>query len=90
MIAQVQKAVNDEKLFTVRDIGEMGFDFALFGVGPIQCVVGALEFATRDFLGGKESSHSKPSRSVMVDFATVKEVVGFGALEDFERKFPCT
>ena len=90
MIAQVQKAVNDEKLFTVRDIGEMGFDFALFGVEPLQCVVGALETAARDFLGGKESSNPEPSRSIMADFATVKEVVGFGAWEDFETKFPCT
>ena len=68
----------------------MGFDFALFGVNPLQCVVGALETAARDFLGGKESSNPEPSRSIMADFATVKEVVGFGAWEDFETKFPCT
>ena len=95
MIAQVQKSFNDTTLLTVQDIGDMGFDFALFGVTPLQCVVSALESTARDFLRTKEfdcddTSISVFSQTAMADFANVKQVVGFGVLEDFEKKFPCS
>lgn len=122
MVAQVQETMNardiHEKhdanckpLLTVQEIGELGFDLALFGVTPLQCVVGALESAARDFLRGSESEviagtgtgtglvlsgiigydeESASSRIAMADFATVKRIVGFDELEDFERNFPCT
>lgn len=100
-------------LLTVQEIGEMGYDLALFGVTPLQCVVGALESTARDFLrrdergealvgsgiiggDGEEfgsSSSSSPSSSssiAMADFATLKRVVGFDELADFETNFPCT
>jgi len=95
-------------LLTVQEIGEMGYDLALFGVTPLQCVVGALESTARDFLrrdergealvgsgiiggDGEEFGSSSSSSSIaMADFATLKRVVGFDELADFETNFPCT
>ena len=107
MIAQVQEKMGtqqdgDKPLLTVKEIGELGYDLALFGVTPLQCVVGALESAAKDFLGkdeddaistgtgiiGCEGSETS-SRISMADFSTVKRVVGFDELEDFENEFPC-
>ncbi|KAL7526662.1 hypothetical protein ACHAXR_001587 [Thalassiosira sp. AJA248-18] len=102
MVAQVQESMGvqqdtDKPLLTVQEIGELGFDLALFGVTPLQCVVGALESAARNFLGGNDHEamagtgiigYDKKSEITMADFATVKRVVGFDELEDFETKYP--
>ncbi|KAL7526024.1 hypothetical protein ACHAWF_002719 [Thalassiosira exigua] len=112
MVAQVQESMtsldtketcdkNAKPLLTIQDIGELGFDLALFGVTPLQCVVGTLESTARNFLGtskrtgtgiierDRKSEMGSPQIE-MADFATVKRVVGFGELEGFETEFPCT
>ena len=86
---------NSKPLLTTQEIGEMGFDLALFGVTPLQCVVGTLESAAIEFLGTNKDWESDGtgiilSQTTMTDFATVKRVVGFEELEAFESKFPCT
>ena len=103
MVAQVQETIdardisdksNSKPLLTTQEIGEMGFDLALFGVTPLQCVVGTLESAAIEFLGTNKDGESGTgiisSQTAMADFATVKKVVGFEELEAFENKFPCT
>ena len=42
-------------LLTVQEIGELGYDLALFGVTPLQCVVGVLDEAARQFLGSSSA-----------------------------------
>lgn len=86
--------------WNVREIKELGFDFALFGVTPLQCVVGALDGAAKEFLGGNVrgvtsgagiigAEGSGPSQIAMADFASLKQAVGFVELEEFETEFPC-
>ncbi len=98
IVAQVEETseklgANCKPLLTPTEIGELGFDFALFGVTPLQCVVRALESSAKNFLGRSNScddgSELVLSKLEMADFATVKRLVGFGELEDFEAKFPC-
>ena len=102
MVAQVQETIdardisdksNSKPLLTTQEIGEMGFDLALFGVTPLQCVVGTLESTAREFLHGTTKGSGAgiiSSQTTMADFATVKKVVGFEELEAFESNFPCT
>lgn len=99
MVAQVQETLQNERsetkmdgkpLLTIQDIGDLGYDMALFGVTPLQCVVGVLEKSASKFLGtGIIHQPLKDTQIPMADFGTVKRVVGFDALEEFENKFPC-
>ena len=101
--AQVQDAGGTARRgppWTAEEVGEWGFDFALFGVTPLQCVVGALDGAAREFLGASApgaaggaglvgAGGSGPSQIAMADFAALKRAVGFDELEEFETEFPC-
>ncbi|KAL7455252.1 hypothetical protein ACHAWC_006808 [Mediolabrus comicus] len=118
MIAQVQESLmsvgggddggsgssrgNGKPLLTLQDIGELGYDLALFGVTPLQCVVGALDATAKQFLGSPDDDHEgsmttglilggeqSPTPIPMADFSDVKRVVGFDHLERFETEFPC-
>lgn len=102
MVAQVQetamrhgfeKLCEGKPLLDTKTIGELGYDLALFGVTPLQCVVGALisvadQFYNNNGVIGSNLEASGGNLS-MVDFDSVKQVVGFDELEDFERKYPC-
>lgn len=118
MIAQVQESLmsvggdggdgggssrgNAKPLLTIQEIGELGYDLALFGVTPLQCVVGALDATAKQFLGSPDDDHEgrmttglilgggqSPTPIPMADFSDVKRVVGFDHLERFETEFPC-
>ena len=74
MVAQVQervqmqhadKDVDSKPLLTVQEIGELGYDLALFGVTPLQCVVGALELAASEFLGGNHGSSDRLATGII-------------------------
>ena len=94
MIAQVQETnnvkdtVNRKPLLSTQEIGERGYDLALFGVTPLQSVVGALESCAKEFLGPGNGIIS--TQSTMANFADVKKIVGFDELQDFESEFPCS
>ena len=94
MIAQVQEAnnvkdtVNSKPLLTTKEIGQLGYDLALFGVSPLQCVIEALESCAKEILGPGNGIIS--AQSTMADFANVKKIVGFDELQDFESEFPCS
>ena len=94
IVAQVQENRDpsnktSKPLLTTGEVGDMGYDLALFGVTPLQIVAGALESAALELLdrGGENGL----ARDVaFADFATVKEVVSFDKLEQFSEDFPCT
>jgi 2-methylisocitrate lyase-like PEP mutase family enzyme len=107
MVAQVQETAmrpglekqrEGKPLLDTKKIGELGYDLALFGVTPLQCVIGSLMSAADQFYQNngliesnlevvdKQPSMKQPS---MIDFEIVKQVVGFDELEDFERTYPC-
>lgn len=104
MVAQVQERSegpqstrnnNEKPLLTIQDVGSLGYDLALFGVTPLQCVVGSLQLAARQFYGSGSCdgtgiiSQIADEPIAMADFNAVKRIVGFGELEEFERQFPC-
>ena len=88
-------------LLTLQEIAELGYDMALFGVTPLQCVVGALDATAKQFLGSGANDDDDVHQDVatatgiitdpivMADFSDVKRVVGFDELERFESDFPC-
>ena len=95
MIAQVQETnnvkdtINSKPLLTTQEIGEqLGYDLALFGVTPLQCVIGALESCAQELLGSGNGIIS--TQYPMADFVNVKKIVGFDELQDFESEFPCS
>ena len=109
MIAQVQESLNNDDddgrnvetknkpLLTLQEIAELGYDLALFGVTPLQCVVGALDTTAKLFLGGRNTDGGDTATATgiitepisMAAFSDVKRVVGFDELERFESDFPC-
>ncbi len=99
MVAQVQEEKDNiqnvdgkkkKPLLTIQEIGALGFDLALFGVTPLQCVVGSLRKAASSFLDTGIVGQAANDRDItLADFELVKNVVGFGNLEIFEKEFPC-
>ena len=109
MIAQVQESLNNndddgtnvetikKPLLTLQEIAELGYDLALFGVTPLQCVVGALDTTAKLFLDGRNTDGGDTATATgiitepisMAAFSDVKRVVGFDELERFESDFPC-
>ena len=107
MVAQVQETTmrpglekqrEGKPLLDTKRIGELGYDLALFGVTPLQCVIGSLMSAADQFyqnngviVSNLEVADEQPSMKLpsMIDFEIVKQVVGFDELEDFERTYPC-
>ena len=104
MIAQVQESldagdrnkaaeVGKKPLLTLQEIAELGYDMALFGVTPLQSVVGALDATAKQLLGSAKDEHAATgiisAPISMADFSDLKQVVGFDELERFESEFPC-
>lgn len=99
MVAQVQEGKDNVKkidrengkpLLTIQEIGDMGFDLALFGVTPLQCVVGSLQKAAGSFFDTGIVGQTTNDRDVtLAEFESLKNVVGFENLEAFESEFPC-
>ena len=108
MIAQVQESLNNDDddgrnvetkkkpLLTLQEIAELGYDLALFGVTPLQCVVGSLDATAKQFLGiSRDDNDTTAATGIvtepisMATFSDVKRVVGFDELGRFESDFPC-
>eukprot|EP00804_Cyclotella_cryptica_P023814 CCRYP_011185-RC/>CCRYP_011185-RC protein AED:0.45 eAED:0.59 QI:0/0/0/1/1/1/2/0/137 len=102
MVAQVQETIlrpglekqrKGKPLVDTKTIGELGYDLALFGVTPLQSVMGTLmsvadQFYQNNGIIGSNLEVAGEQLS-MIDFDIVKQIVGFDELEDFERKYPC-
>jgi 2-methylisocitrate lyase-like PEP mutase family enzyme len=90
ILAQVQ--LNDptiqQRLYTLSEIHDLGFNFGLFGVSALQSVVKALQTTARTMYeqGGKLPSAKSSS---LASFSSLRETVGFPELEEFERQYYC-
>eukprot|EP00980_Cylindrotheca_fusiformis_P005122 scaffold1087_cov136-Cylindrotheca_fusiformis.AAC.8 len=82
ILAQVQTGEKDQKLWTLDDIADMGYDMGLFGISGLQAAVHALETATAEILksGGVVSS------TPLSTLEKVKKIVGFDELDAFEKE----
>mmetsp|Transcript_15759 Transcript_15759/g.19211 ORF Transcript_15759/g.19211 Transcript_15759/m.19211 type:complete len:367 (+) Transcript_15759:126-1226(+) len=97
ILAQVQTQASSSKdeggvkinvrndLFSPDEIGKIGFDLALYGVSPLQSVVGALKKCASTLLDPSGSGLIHVENQVpLVSFSELQEVVGFSEAERFE------
>ena len=104
MLAQLQLATisksekqidsNKQTLYSMRDVRDMGYNLALFGVTALQASVCTLQSLAQGFQQNKvfydvDNESEKDSSVTLSPFSTVKEVVGFTDLDQFERKYSC-
>jgi 2-methylisocitrate lyase-like PEP mutase family enzyme len=112
-VGQVERPTEGKPFLDARQIGELGYDLALFGVTPLQSVIGGESIlatvsmvliyiankstgssltallSTADQFYNNHGIISNDTNLPMSDFSTVKRVVGFDDIEEFERQFPC-
>ncbi|CAB9500662.1 Carboxyvinyl-carboxyphosphonate phosphorylmutase [Seminavis robusta] len=93
ILAQVQ--LNDpnseQRLYSLEEVHQLGYNLALFGVTALQATVHALQetaSAMRRHQGILPGSNDNQSPSLS-SFSNLKTVVGFPELEDFEREYFC-
>jgi len=91
MLAQVQQAPSDSQsnLYTVEEVGNMGYSLALFGVSALQATVQALQSTAASFLSSETGGGvlgGEPAKC-LAPFSELKEVVGFPELEKLEAKY---
>eukprot|EP00957_Ditylum_brightwellii_P170944 13011479-Ditylum_brightwellii.AAC.1 len=75
----------------IDDVGDIGYDLALFGVTALQRTVGALQGVAQEFFANKEIVLSCDDNMevvyTMTLFEEVKCVVGFPKLDAFESNY---
>jgi len=87
MLAQVQTGSNDENLLTIKDVGGLGYELALWGITGLQAAVAALEKSAAELLSDDEVAAVKTDLASLV---SVKDLVGMEDLCDFESRHLCT
>ena len=86
MLAQVKTGDPSQRLWTLDEIGSMGFEMALWGVTGLQAAVVALEQAATEIMAYGGLVESTPLASL----DKVKGIVGFSELGAFEEEYGCS
>eukprot|EP00957_Ditylum_brightwellii_P045124 3421685-Ditylum_brightwellii.AAC.1 len=98
ILVQLQLYPNDEDEqhctqgapYMIDDVGDMGYDLALFGVISLQSTLGALQGVAREFFANMGIVSSRDDNTEVVRtmalFEEVKCAVGFPKLDEFESK----
>ncbi len=86
ILAQVQTGRNEKQLKTMQEIGGMGFEVALWGVMGLQAAVAAMSHAVSELLG----ETGRVASTELATLESVKRVVGFDSLDEFEAQHRCT
>eukprot|EP00562_Extubocellulus_spinifer_P001161 CAMPEP_0178478828 /NCGR_PEP_ID=MMETSP0696-20121128/4863_1 /TAXON_ID=265572 /ORGANISM="Extubocellulus spinifer, Strain CCMP396" /LENGTH=358 /DNA_ID=CAMNT_0020106213 /DNA_START=113 /DNA_END=1189 /DNA_ORIENTATION=- len=103
MLAQVQQGSakgasdNDDSVFDAQEIGDMGYSLALFGVTGLQSYVHALQQSAEGMLRPSASPAKSDGKGggvlsgndteLLCSFVTLKDIVGFPEVDDFESKY---
>jgi 2-methylisocitrate lyase-like PEP mutase family enzyme len=87
MLAQVQTGSNTEMLLSMKDVGDMGYELALWGVSGLQAAVAAMDLAVAELLMEDKAAVSS---TVLASLGDVKDLVGFEDLDNFESMYPCS
>ena len=82
ILAQLQTGQEDQNLWNINEIGEMGYDLALFGVTPLQAYIQNLQECASAMMG-KGGLVSDGVR--LCSFDNLKEIAGFADYENFSR-----
>ena len=87
MLAQVQTGSNEDELISLNDVGEMGYELALWGITGLQAAVAAMEMAVSELLIDDET---KVLSTELASLGAIKQLVEFEDLDEFESMYPCT
>jgi len=98
ILAQVEMGGGVEQtLYSSQQVGDMGYDFALFGITALQAAVRAMQKSAELMLKpseGKDSSSGLISggnvdndESTLTSFSRLKETIGFESSEIFQSKY---
>jgi 2-methylisocitrate lyase-like PEP mutase family enzyme len=86
ILAQVQTGDPSQRLYSVKEVGQMGYDMSLFGITALQAQVNALKLAAQ-MLCSSTNSACLARDSDITSFAEVKETIGFKDSEAFQSNF---
>ena len=101
ILAQVQlndpTSTDQQRLYSLPEVHDLGYNFALMGVTALQATVKTLELtASRMLLDHHHHHHHHQglvppveARDSLSSFSNLKNVVGFPEMEDFERRYYC-
>jgi 2-methylisocitrate lyase-like PEP mutase family enzyme len=97
ILAQVQldphqhEERQQQRLYSLPEVNDLGYNFALWGVTALQATVGALQTVAKDMHEhqGRITPPKQSSTTSITSFSTLKNVIGFPELEDFERNYYC-
>ena len=96
MLAQLQlgQEPSTQTLYPMEEMGEMGYNLALFGVTALQATVATLQSVAKGFDQGQvfhsiQDTLETKSSVQLSPFSEVKNVVGFPELDDFVQENPC-
>ena len=98
ILAQVEMGGGVEQtLYSSQQVGDMGYDFALFGITALQAAVRAMQKSAELMLNpseGKDSSSGLISggnvdndENTLTSFSRLKETIGFESSEIFQSKY---
>jgi 2-methylisocitrate lyase-like PEP mutase family enzyme len=89
ILAQVQTGNEDETLFSAQNVGEMGYDFVLFGVTALQAYVRSLKMSAALMMAPDSSGFVEASDLDILSFDDLKSNLGFEDIETFQAKYDC-
>lgn len=91
VLAQVQTGATDQELFTIQDVGEMNYDFALFGITALQGYMASLTTIASQLIAPdgtgliEENDTSNLGANNLTPFHDVKRIIGFGDYETIQN-----
>ena len=85
MLAQVQTGDPQQRLYSLDEVSDLGYNFALMGITGLQATVAALQNVARELHERSNGLHV--SECDLASFANVKDVLGFADLDAFEQQF---
>jgi 2-methylisocitrate lyase-like PEP mutase family enzyme len=100
ILAQVEMGGGVEQtLYSSQQVGDMGYDFALFGITALQAAVKAMQRSAELMLNPSEGEDSSSGlisggnmdkdndESTLTSFSRLKETIGFESSENFQSKY---
>ena len=88
LLAQVQTGDEHQILYSAQDIGEMNYNFALFGVTALQAYARSVEMSARIMMAPDSSGLVEMNSDLhLSSFTDLKSAIGFEESEEFATKF---
>ena len=85
-MAQVQTGQTGQDVLSLQSIGEMNFDFALFGVTALQAYVKSLQVSASLLVNPDFTGCVKSSELNIASFDVLKSSIDFAGYESFQAR----